>query len=105
MREILTFSFCMLALAGLSQDASITGRVVDSKTREPLSFANVFVDNTTIGTASDDKGYFILKRVPAGQVELVFSYVGYQTYQTKLSLSEGQTLKMPVVQLSSIKNA
>src|SRR5205814_2087983 len=32
-------------------------------------------------------------------VDLVFSFVGYQTYQTRLSLLNGQALTMPVVQL------
>src|SRR4051794_38338462 len=99
MRQILTFSYFMLALTGFSQNATITGRVIDSKTQEPLPFANVFINNTTVGTATDDKGYFVLKKVPPGQVEVVFSFVGYQTYQTKLSVTDGQTLKMSSVQL------
>ncbi|HWA35774.1 MAG TPA: carboxypeptidase-like regulatory domain-containing protein [Cyclobacteriaceae bacterium] len=99
MRGILILSLLMFAVLGFSQNASIIGKVIDSKSSEPLPFANVFINNTTHGTATDDNGNFVLKHVPAGEVELVFSFVGYQTYQTKLSISGDQTLKLATIEL------
>ncbi len=99
MRAVLTLSFLLSAVAAISQNASIEGRVLDAKTQEPLPFANVFINNTTVGVAADEKGNFFLKHVPAGQVELVISFVGYHTYLTKLNISHDQALKLSPVEL------
>ncbi len=60
------------------QTGTVKGRVVDAENKSPLAFANVFIDRTTIGTAADGDGYFILKGVPPGDTELLFSFVGYR---------------------------
>jgi hypothetical protein len=81
-----------------SQVAELSGRVVDFKSLEPLPFANVFINNTTIGTSTDVNGEFILKGIPLGSAELVFSYVGYQSYQrTVIVKNIGNVL--PIVKL------
>ncbi len=98
MRLFAITCFC-LALACqvvCAQTASISGRVVDSESQEPLPFANIFINHTTFGTASDDKGFFRLTNIPAGQVEIVFSYVGYQSVQTKVSLIDNQSVEIKV---------
>jgi hypothetical protein len=77
-----------------SQTGEVKGKVLDAKTKEPMSFAHVFVNNTTLGTTSDVEGNFFLKNVPIGTHELVFSYVGYQSFQNKVTVSEGQTITL-----------
>ena len=70
-----------LLLSGLSQAAfsqNIVGRIVDASTNEPLAFANVYYNNTTIGVQSDIEGKFSIKSMGL-QVELVVSYLGYET--------------------------
>ncbi len=57
----------------------ITGRVVDAETGEPLVGANVVVEGTRMGAATDLDGYYIILNVPPGEYTLVVSYVGYQT--------------------------
>jgi CarboxypepD_reg-like domain len=57
---------------------SITGKVIDEKTRQPLAGASVFCQNTTIGTISNNDGNFSL-RLAAGGYDLVVSYTGYET--------------------------
>src|SRR5258708_837459 len=71
---------------------TLSGYVTDSKNLEPLPFANVFISNTTIGSTSDERGYFKLSNVPIGQSELVISFIGYLSYQTKVKLVDGQQL-------------
>ena len=57
----------------------LVGRVVDQDNGDPLPFTNVFIDNTTIGVATDTKGNFVLENVPEIAFSLVISYVGYET--------------------------
>ena len=52
--------------------------VLDSVTHEPLSFASVFLANTTLGATTTEKGEFEFPRVPKGTYDIVGSYVGYR---------------------------
>ncbi|RAI73867.1 hypothetical protein HMF3257_04720 [Spirosoma telluris] len=56
-----------------------------------MPFANVYLNNSTHGTVSDDKGHFSLTNVPLGTVEVVASFVGYQTNQQTLRLTGAQS--------------
>jgi len=79
----MTFSKCLFILSLISsqllaQTGHIKGKMVDADSREVLPFGNVFINNTTLGTAADAEGNFELKNINYGQFELVFSYVGYK---------------------------
>ena len=78
---------------GWSQGISITGRIVDSETLEPLPYAHVFIDQTTIGAASDINGEYIIEHVLNGDYKLVFSYVGYELYFKSVSVN-GSNLRV-----------
>lgn len=73
---------------------NIEGRVVDAADKKPLAFANVFISNTTKGQQTDDKGRFKLTNVPSGTIDLVISYIGYQTFSLQL---KADTLKKPLL--------
>ena len=80
----------------LSAQSFISGKVRDSKTLEPLPFANVYINNTTIGVAANQDGEYLLKNVPTGINEIVFSFVGYQTNTTKIRANDGETIKLNI---------
>ena len=63
----------------LAQSISVSGRVVDSLTAEPLMNVNVYVEENGYGSVSDNEGKFRLSNLQAGDIELCFSYVGYRT--------------------------
>jgi hypothetical protein len=52
--------------------------VLDSVTRQPLAFASVFLANTTLGATTTEQGRFVFASVPAGNYDVVGSYVGYR---------------------------
>jgi hypothetical protein len=97
-RIALVFLLFVSAQYAFSQNSGISGKVLDSRTLEPLPFANVYLNNTTIGATTNPAGEFLIKNVPVGLSELVFSYVGYQTYQVKIDVTEKQ-LAMGVIKL------
>jgi len=83
----------------VSYSQNIQGRVLDSKTLEALPFANVFLNNTTIGTITDTNGKFNLTSIKEpGTYELVFSFVGYETYKRKVNV-DAETLDMGIIKL------
>lgn len=68
----------IVGLASAGHTQNLRGRIVDASTNEPLAFANVYYNNTTIGVQSDISGKFSIKSMGL-QVELVVSYLGYET--------------------------
>lgn len=67
----------LIAALGNLYAGKITGHVVDSETGDPIIGANIFLENTSLGAASDLDGRFLIMKVPAGNYTLVVSVVGY----------------------------
>lgn len=61
-----------------SQGGRIEGSVIDRESREPLMGTNVMLRGTVLGTATNVRGEFSLRNVPAGTFTLVVSMVGYE---------------------------
>ena len=55
---------------------TISGRVFDASTKEPLPFVSISIKNTTKGTSSKIDGTFSLS-VPSKDIDLNFSMLGY----------------------------
>lgn len=68
------------------EDNTITGRVMETSTREPLIGAGVRVQGTTIATATDIDGNFSLTRPTSGE-NLEISYIGFKTKILPISSS------------------
>jgi len=60
-----------------SQSITLTGKIFDKKTKEPLPGASVFIIGTSWGTSTDMDGNFKLTNVKKGVYDIVISYVGY----------------------------
>jgi len=75
------FNAVILILLGCSSSyvsaQIVFGRVIDSDSGEPVPFANVQIVNTTIGTASNDKGEFILLISDVVYDSIKISCIGY----------------------------
>lgn len=72
---ILFLLFCSFAFP----QQSITGAVVPEEGGQPIAGASVFVNNTSIGTTTNNEGQFQLNNIPAGKYDLVVSCVGYES--------------------------
>lgn len=71
-------SKCLFVYSQSSYNTSISGKVIDAKTRAPLPFVSVILDNTTVGTVTDNKGmYSILTSKTA--YKITYSFVGYES--------------------------
>ncbi len=59
------------------QEKTITGKVTDAQTREPLTGCTVLVKGTSIGTTTGADGTYSIK-VPGDETVLVFQFIGYK---------------------------
>ncbi len=57
----------------------IVGKVVDT-TGHPLRSISVYLNNTSMGTTTNEKGEFLLDHIPPAKYRLIVSGVGYRTY-------------------------
>lgn len=56
----------------------IAGRLLDAQTGDPLPGANVVVQGTTLGAATDIEGYYTILRMPPGTYILEITMIGYK---------------------------
>ncbi len=61
------------------RNLTISGKVVDITSGEPIPSANIVVAGTSIGTACNPDGLFSLSGVPADTSTISVSYIGYTT--------------------------
>ncbi|MBI3218654.1 MAG: carboxypeptidase-like regulatory domain-containing protein [Bacteroidetes bacterium] len=95
---ILVVIFWLFSSPSLLWAQKITGQIQDSKTSEALPFANVFVNNSTMGTVTNANGEFELTIQEPGVYEVVFSYVGYESYRRKVTVGD-QPLSIGIIKL------
>ncbi len=86
----------LLTVQVLAQSGLLTGKVRDAVTAEVLPFTHVFINQTTIGTVSDAQGVYTLSQVPVGTHEIIFSFVGYKPYQTRIQIKDGESRQLDI---------
>lgn len=98
-KTLLFFSFLWSAILFASEnpvrtDANIFGHVVNSKTKEHVSFINVVLKNTTIGTTTDDAGHYSLKNLPEGKFIIVAEGVGFKPLEKEVKVEKGKSVEL-----------
>lgn len=81
----------LLASVVAVAQSKITGTVVDAETGEGLPGASVLLKGTTTGTITDSNGDFSLT-VDGGTVTVVVSFVGFNSLEQTINLSETQSM-------------
>lgn len=81
----ITFLVLFLLVSTFSLGQRITGTVTEKGTGLPLPFASVFINNSTIGSATDSDGRFVITGDIPETFELVASFVGFETVAIEIS--------------------
>lgn len=88
---LFTFSFAMAQAGG----GRLSGKVIDKQTKEALIGANIIVEGTTYGAATDVNGEFLISQVPAGTYTIQASYIGYQSQKiSNVTINSGLTTSL-----------
>src|SRR5690606_41764753 len=88
MRKLLLFVFLLGGFAAFSQ-ATVTGTVIDSESKDPLAGANVLETGTTNGAITDFDGNFTLE-TSATSGTLTISYIGYTIQKVSFKSVNGK---------------
>ena len=76
--------------------ASINGFIRDDASGEPISYANVFLSNSSLGAATNSDGYFVISEIPLGLYELNATMIGYAVFKKKVDLSLGESIRLEI---------
>jgi iron complex outermembrane receptor protein len=76
----------------------LSGKITD-KNNQPISSANIVFEGRPLGTATDDKGNYIIK-APVGAYMLTISAVGYVTVKRSVELKKDQKIILSVKLIS-----
>lgn len=74
--SIVLLFFITLSTQPFAQQLHIKGKVTDAQTNQPLSFANIRVESTSVGTSANAEGNYELK-IANGNYKLIASFIGY----------------------------
>ena len=86
--------FVLLLPFFASGQHEISGHVVAGDDQTPLPGANVFFANTTKGSSTNANGEFAFYNLPPGRLQLVVSFVGYETLILELKTPLDRRLKI-----------
>lgn len=95
LRKAFAGVLAMTSLLATGQ-ASVSGTITDEK-GETLPGASVVVlEQAGKGAAADFDGHYRINGLPPGELTLKFSFIGYQPKEKKITLKEGQSLRLNV---------
>ena len=84
-RLICIWCAVMMSSVAFAQNISVSGNVTDASNGEPIPFASVHLEGTTIGVNTDSEGHYSISVPHDGM--LVFSSIGYQAKEIMVSSS------------------
>jgi TonB-dependent receptor len=91
----LLMTYGMMNPSFSQENGTLFGKIVDSSTGEELIGANIFLEGTTIGAASDIEGNFKINSVPPSTYTLIASMIGYSKITvTDLEIKPGEQKKL-----------
>ena len=89
---------CLLALSAQAQRVMVSGKITDAQTKESLHGANIYLRKQGKGATSDTEGHFKFSLPKGNKVEMTVSYVGYQSQNLHLQLSNDTLINIALIQ-------
>ncbi len=91
--------FCLLiTILGstviFASSAKISGYLRDGNTGEPIMYANVMLEGTYLGGATDVHGRYVILNIPPGDYNLKAMMMGYETFRQTVSLGSNEDLRL-----------
>lgn len=83
--------FAQMPKSNLPKPGSISGKVIDQTTKEPLPYINIiikdFANKILTGGITDNDGLFSIKSIPEGKNSVEIQFIGYKTISKTITIS------------------
>ena len=80
----------------LSAQGTVKGVLFDGGNGEAVPFANVILEGTAYGCATDLTGFFLINKIPAGNYTLRVRFVGYEEYTQQVTVTDRRTVNLTI---------
>ena len=81
----------------------ISGIIFEEDSKDPLPGANIYLVNTSYGTASDENGRFTIINIPPGKYVLKTDMIGYKSVQMdNLVISVNRTTSLDIEMFQTV---
>jgi len=102
MKKSLTIILLLLQFSVFSQNYSLSGYIKDAQSGEAIIAATIGLEQTGIGTISNEYGFFTLK-VPSGEYNIQIKHMGYIDTFLKLKLTKDTSININLkIQINSL---
>ena len=104
---LLLVSLFISSISLAQNTGTVRGFVYDGGSGEPVIFTNVFLEGTTIGSTTDDNGYFSITEAPVGIQNVLCTALGYDTARLEVNVQKGKisNIKLVIKEVSVELNA
>ncbi len=94
MRALIGLILCFLGGNIFSQQYTISGKIFDAQSKEPIPFASILLKGTTVGANTDFDGNFTLTTDKTAD-SLIAIYIGYRRMAIPLKKGVSQSINIP----------
>jgi hypothetical protein len=99
----ISFLFCSLFIGAEAQKINVSGYIEDYSNSEKLIGASAVDMQTNKGTAANTYGFYTLMLNPTGDVEIKFSYLGYQPVLIKFKPKHDTIINCKLISNTTLK--
>ena len=86
--------FLLTNTIAYSQNVNLSGFVKDASSGDPLVGANVYIVGTSLGTASNEKGFYKLPNISEGIYIVRAEYIGYMMMEDSVEIIGGSDVAL-----------
>ena len=88
----ITVILLLASSSAMAQFGAVRGFVYEEESGEPVLFTNVYFANTSMGTPTDENGYFAITRIPPGDYTLLVTYIGFDSLIIPITIKAGDLI-------------
>lgn len=91
------FTLLLIQSLALGNNFKISGIVSDATNNKPLIGANVIIEGSSLGAATDVDGKYIIKNIEQKTFKVRVQYIGYKTFNKKITIAGSNSEKLDII--------
>ncbi len=101
-RRLLSLFLLLLSISALSQEKfTLSGTITDRSSNETLISVNILIPELQTGTTTNEYGFYSIT-LPRGTYKVIFSYLGYQSIEKEIELSQNISENIALIESSEL---